>query len=336
MSWFTELLHRGVKEKETATVQAENAPVKKKEAPKVKVDLVNSEHLFYDLLFGDTAQTSAKNDVIEQAIIDRVSEVLINPKNINFQSFPKALKDTLDKIDNDADVKEIQHSLEQDPILASDVVRLANTGAFSASSSNQVTSLQVAISRVGLASLKKVVTAAVMERMMTNVSPIYFKMFGEKIWQHSLLTARICELKAKTIGYDPYSAFFIGVIHDVGKIAIFSELVDAVRDAGGETEPGSLYFRKVMTSLSKQLTYNIVRSWELPKAIIEPIKQHVIYGKVASENQFVDVLVESKLISELNLLYHEKMITLDEAALIIEKRGYSNLNISFITQSQTN
>lgn len=330
MSWFTELLDRGVKEKTTAP------PISKPVAEtvnKVKVDLINSEHLFYDLLFGDTAQTSSRNEMVEKAIIDRVSEVLINPNNIRFQSFPKALKDTLEKIDNDDDIKDIQQSLEQDPILASDVVRLANTGAFS-KSSNQVTSLQVAIARVGFHNLKQLVTAAVMERMMTKVSPLYFKLFGEKIWRHSLLTARICEQKAKEIGYDPYSAFFIGVIHDVGKIAIFSELVDAVQKADGVGEPGSLYFRKVMTSLSKQLTYNIVRSWELPQAIIDPIKQHVVVGKIGTEDKFVEVLVESKLISELNLLYLEDMITLDEAALIFEKRGYSESNIEFLQQSK--
>lgn len=330
MSWFTELLDRGVKPKEVAPISKPVAET----VNKVKVDLINSEHLFYDLLFGDTAQTSTRNEIVEKAIIDRVSEVLINPKNIRFQSFPKALKDTLDKIDSDEDIKDIQKSLEQDPILASDVVRLANSGAFS-NSSNQVTSLQVAISRVGFHNLKQLVTAAVMERMMTKVSPLYFKLFGEKIWQHSLLTARICEQKAKQVGYDPYSAFFIGVIHDVGKIAIFSELVDAVQKSEEESEPGSLYFRKVMTSLSKQLTYNIVRSWELPQAIIEPIKQHVVVGKVQSDdNTLVDILVESKLISELNLLYLEDMISLDEAALIFEKRGYDESNIEFLQQSK--
>lgn len=329
MSWFTELLDRGVKPKEVAPISKPVAET----VNKVKVDLINSEHLFYDLLFGDTAQTSSRNEMVEKAIIDRVSEVLINPNNIRFQSFPKALKDTLEKIDNDDDIKDIQQSLEQDPILASDVVRLANTGAFS-KSSNQVTSLQVAIARVGFHNLKQLVTAAVMERMMTKVSPLYFKLFGEKIWRHSLLTARICEQKAKEIGYDPYSAFFIGVIHDVGKIAIFSELVDAVQKADGVGEPGSLYFRKVMTSLSKQLTYNIVRSWELPQAIIDPIKQHVVVGKIGTEDKFVEVLVESKLISELNLLYLEDMITLDEAALIFEKRGYSESNIEFLQQSK--
>lgn len=331
MSWFTELLHRGVKEKEVAPPPQQLV----EEVKKVKVDLVNSEHLFYDLLFGETAESSNRNEVVEKAIIDRVSEVLINPKNIKFQSFPKALKDTLDKIDQDADIKEIQQSLEQDPILASDVVRMANTGAFS-NTSNQVTSLQVAISRVGLTNLKQLVTAAVMERMITKVSPLYFKLFGEKIWQHSLLTARICEQKAKLIGYDPYSAFFIGVIHDVGKIAIFSELVDAVQNAGDGSEPGSLYFRKVMTSLSKQLTYNIVRSWQLPQPIIDPIKQHVVFGKVGTEDKFVAVLVESKLTSELNLLYKEDMISLDEAALIFEKRGYDESNIEFLRQSKPN
>lgn len=331
MSWFTELLHRGVKD---TTEQPQVNKVVKQPQPvkKEKVDLVNSEHLFYDLLFGDTTQASVKNEEIERAIINRVSEVLINPKKINFQSFPKALKDTLDKIDNDADIKDIQQSLEQDPILASDVVRLANTTAFS-SSSTQATSLQVAISRIGLQSLKQVVTAATFERMMSQVSPIYFKLFGEKIWQHSLLTAKICELKAKQAGIDPYTAFFVGIIHDVGKIAIFSELVDAVQQEGGEGEPGSLYFRKVMTSLSKQLTYNIVRSWALPSAIVDPIKQHVIFGKVPTDSQLVNILVESKLVSELNLLYREKMISLDEAALIFEKRGYDQSNLEFIEQN---
>ena len=97
MSWFTELLHRGVKDFYDQPKALEIVVPQPRQ--RVKVDLVNSEHLFYDLLFGDTIETSEKNEKIERAIIDRVSEVLINPKKINFQSFPKALKDTLDKID---------------------------------------------------------------------------------------------------------------------------------------------------------------------------------------------------------------------------------------------
>ncbi len=331
MSWFTELLHRGVKDVDPPLATKQNVPTNNEPVRKVKVNLVNSEHLFYDLLFGDTVDISSQSDAVERAIIDRVSEIIINPKSINFQSFPKALKDTLDKIDNDADIKDIQSSLEQDPILASDVVRLANTVAFS-SSGVQITSLQVAVSRVGLESLKKVVTAAVFERMMTTVSPIYFKLFGEKIWQNSLLTAQIAELKAKQAGVESYTAFFVGIIHDVGKIAIFSELVDAVQQHSGGCEPGSLSFRKVMTSLSKQLTYNIVRSWELPQEIVMPIKQYVVFDKIPTDDKLVNILVESKLISELHLLYKEKLISLDEIALIIEKRGFASDNVDFISR----
>lgn len=186
--------------------------------------------MFYDLLFGDTTEISVKNEQIERAIIDRVSEVLINLKKINFQSLAKALKETLDKIDKDADIKDIQQSLEQDPVLASDVVRLANTTAFSGSSV-QVVSLQMAISTIGLHSW---------------------------CWKDSN----------------------------------FSELVDAVQQQGTEGESGSFYFRKVMTSLSKQLTYNIVRSWQLPKTIVDPIKQYVVITKVPTEGQLVNILVE--------------------------------------------
>lgn len=79
MRWFTKLLHRGVKDV-SSQPQVIKGVQQGQPKKRVKVDLVNSEHLFYDLLFGDTTEISVKNEQIERAIIDRVSEVLINPK----------------------------------------------------------------------------------------------------------------------------------------------------------------------------------------------------------------------------------------------------------------
>jgi hypothetical protein len=64
--------------------------------------------------------------------------------------------------------------------------------------------------------------------------------------------------------------------------------------------------------------------------IVDPIKQHVIFGKVANDEPLVNILVEAKLISELNLLYNDQLINLDEVALIIEKHGLASDNIEFI------
>lgn len=316
MCWFSDLLYR--REAKTSVPIKVEKSIRK--MTKIKVDLVNSEHLFYDLLFGDRAQESSENNEIEKLIIDRVSEVLINPNGVRFESFPKALQETLDKIDADCSVDEIQCSLERDPVLSADVVRLANTAQFNRNII-RITNLKLAINMVGLSSLKQIVTAASVAKMM-QVSPLYFKLFGEKIWLHSINTAQISEKMARHRGdVDPYTAFFVGIIHDIGKIAIFGQLVGAIQEGKPDSEPGSLHFRKVMTSLSKQLTFNIVRSWQLPSEIVEPIKQHIVYKTVAPSNPLTSILIEAKLISELSLLYKEMMLDDDQVKAIFEKNG---------------
>ena len=67
----------------------------------------------------------------------------------------------------------------------------------------------------------------------------------------------------------------------MGKIAVFKTLVGAIRVAMPGVEPGSIHFRKMMTSMSKQLTVNIVRDWDLPSTIIEPLIQHITFKAIA-------------------------------------------------------
>jgi len=328
MSWYTELLNRGASKAKKSKKQVDERPPTEKE-PAVKIDLVNSQHLFYDLIFGDTHQK--QDTVIEQIVIDRVSNILIQPDKINFEPLPKALAETLEKIDQQCDLDAIQQSLSQDPILASEVLRLANTAAFRRTL-NEVSNLKLAISMVGMKSLRQIVTAASISGI-TQVNSVYFKLFGEKIWQHSLTTAKFCEQKALAQGLDPFIAFFVGIIHDVGKIAIFSELVNAIQDEAPGAEPGSRDFRKVMTSLSKQLTFNIARSWQLPAAIIEPIKQHIVYKVTPEINPITLILVESTLMSELFLLVENEMITLQQAGAILTKKDISLDNLALIEQA---
>ena len=124
-----------------------------------------------------------------------------------------------------------------------------------------------------------------------------------------MLTAKLCEHAARNQGLDPYAAFFVGLIHDIGKIAVFKTLVKAMQLAMPGVQPGSVHFRKMMTSMSKQLTVNIVTDWDLPKSVIEPLMQHLTYKEMASPSTITQILVESKLLSELSLLLEAKLIT---------------------------
>lgn len=342
MSWFKDLMNKGVKEpvpiikKEISPTNSRTTAAQKNTVShsKVTVDLINSEHLFYDLLFGKEADTLEIENSLELQIVESVGDWLINSSKMKLEPFPKALKEALQKIDSGASLEQVEQSLQQDPIMASQVVKLANSAAFKRAT-KEVNSLKMAMSFVGMDSLKQIVTAASIGGVM-KVSPIYFKLFGEKVWQHSLTTAKFCEAAAKEQGLDPYAAFFVGLIHDIGKIAVFKALVDAIQQAMPGVQPGSVHFRKMMSSMSKQLTVNIVRDWDLPAVIIEPLQQHMTYKAMSEPPALTKILVESKLLSEISLLLEAKLITLLDAELILIKHNIEPSKIELLTDAVTN
>ena len=324
MSWFKDLMNRGKSASDTAKLEQSKpfqaAPQSQKErSSKVSVDLINSEHLFYDLLFGKEAESLEIENNLETKIVEAVGDLLINPDSMTLEPFPKALKDALQKIDSGAPIDQVELSLQQDPIMATQVVKLANSAAFRRTD-QEVNSLKMAINFIGLDSLKQVVTAASLGGLM-KVSPIYFKLFGEKVWQHSITTAKYCEEAAKDQGLDPYAAFFVGLIHDIGKIAVFKALVEAMQQSMPGIQPGSIHFRKMMSSMSKQLTVNIVKQWNLPQAIVLPLQQHMAYKAMAEPCALTKILVQSKLLSEVSLLLEAKLINELDSELILIKNN---------------
>ena len=286
------------------------------EASTIHPDLINSEHLFYDLLFGDDADSLEAENSLEQEVIQRIGEQLLEPQTMTFESFAIPLAGAMTKIGNDAPLDQIELSLEQDLVLAANIVKLANTAAYNGSEC-EVTNLKMAIDFIGLTALKQIVTVASAVSVM-KVCPIYYKVFGEKIWRHSVITAKLCKWAAIEQGADPYAAYFVGLIHDLGKVAIFKVLVDAMQSASPSLKPGSIHFRKMITSMSKQLTLSIVRYWKLPSAVIEPLAEHVNYKKLPTPLPLTKILVDSSLMSELALLLEaEKISELDVTMILM-------------------
>lgn len=318
MSWFNELMNRGAKEgiskshpKKTKII----AVADQTETVAINVDFIYSENLFYDLLFGKESSSENIANDLELKIVDDVTQLLNNPNNVIFEPFPKPLKDALDLIDREASMIEMEVCLQQDPKLASEIVRLANSPAFKCSR-QQIISLKTAINFVGIDSLKRIVITASLSSMM-KVCPIYFKLFGEKTWFHSLNTANICKELALIQHQDPDVAFFIGLIHDVGKIAIFNALVNQIKSTIPGSQPGSLYFRKLMTNMSKQLSVTIVKTWQLPELVAETLEQYCYYGERENLEPLTNILAEGKLISEVSLLLKYQLIDQLDAETIL-------------------
>jgi HD-like signal output (HDOD) protein len=108
--------------------------------------------------------------------------------------------------------------IEQDPVLAGSVLRLANSALYSLR--EPVTSIASAINLIGIDRLRNVVTAL-------SVSQMWKKLPAAEGWstadfnEHGLATAILAAALADSIPNDfAEGAFLAGLLHDVGKLLI--------------------------------------------------------------------------------------------------------------------
>lgn len=129
-----------------------------------------------------------------------------------------ALAVEIARIAQDPDVSALRLTqvISKDPIMAANVVRLANS-AFSASSTT-ITSLSDAVVRVGTRAVRQLVTASAITSSLRN--PKIYGAAARDMVDHAIGTAYLAWLVADRVDDDPDTAFLCGLLHDIGKFVI--------------------------------------------------------------------------------------------------------------------
>lgn len=106
-----------------------------------------------------------------------------------------------------------------DQALAAQVLQIANSVTMGYS--RTCTTIREAVMRIGLKRLKAILLAAnAVSAMQTQNMPGYNLGSGE-LWNHSTMTAMVCEKVALEIGYgDHEEAYVAGLLHDLGKLVL--------------------------------------------------------------------------------------------------------------------
>jgi len=120
--------------------------------------------------------------------------------------------------------REIHELIIKDQGLATRVLKVANSPYYGASRS--ISSVKDAIFFMGFDSIRSFITAAVMKGIFSTMSDS-----GRQLWEHSIC----CAIAAKQIGGDlglqgTEEAFLAGLIHDIGKLALFLRVPDKMRE----------------------------------------------------------------------------------------------------------
>jgi len=180
--------------------------------------------------------------------------------------------------DDNVSFLEIGKLIEQDTVLAGNVLRMVNSAAYGLRST--VTSIPYGVSILGIDKLRNLALAISVSRMWSTVKPAE-GWSQQRFNQHSLATALIADAIALSIRTDyPEGAFLAGLMHDLGKVVIATglaaEYAEIERRAQAAGQPWEVCEREVIELDHAMISALALEQWKVPEPICRAVRMHHI------------------------------------------------------------
>lgn len=231
-----------------------------------------SQESFYRFLF---PKDTEKPLTVPQKLVVEVAKTSLQKKEVRQKAVPR-LPTVIPRLlrslrDPDSSARDYVDIINKDPVMSAAVLKLANSVYFNPIGV-RINDIEPAVVKLGIEGLRSVLSAAVMQPIIQQESP-YFSTCGQKMWHHSLSCAVACELIAEHRGIERFKVYVMGLVHDIGKITLFSELCKQFKLNGENVSPGYNAFAPTMKALSPAVSYWAAKDWELPKEIIKALAE---------------------------------------------------------------
>ena len=169
----------------------------------------------------------------------------------------------------DSDAQQIANTLHRDQALAGNVLRVANSPLFGATV--EITSLQQAVSRIGLRMIREVVLSVATNATMFETPPAWSSCVQD-LPRLSFVSGLYATLVAQVCNADEDTAFLSGFLHDMGwSVVLFLlQKLEARQEQTIELPvvqaAGNMYHAEVGAELAK--------SWSVSEAAVTAIRHH--------------------------------------------------------------
>ncbi len=180
---------------------------------------------------------------------------------------PSAMTQTLALCQSESvDAQTLSAAIHRDPTLAANVLKAANSAAFGLSS--PCASLQQAVARLGLARVAELALALCVRG--TVFSDPSCRDALAQLWRHAALAACTAREIARALRRNVETAFLCGLLHDVGKAVLLTNLQ---RDLGqGSVELPEL--AGVLHARHESAGARLAAAWKLPDPVAVAVAFH--------------------------------------------------------------
>lgn len=192
-----------------------------------------------------------------QAILTRIAQAAASDDLIFPTTTQMALKVQRVLDDPNCSIDQLGKLVRADPLLATRVVAVANSVIYNRSG-RAIDDPRSAVSRIGFNTLRVLAAAVVVRQMEGMARTPAHRELAVRLWEHTAHVAALSQVIARRVTHvNPDTAFFAGIIHEVGgfylisRAADFPGLLEAEHgsllawDEGGAAEVG----RAVLTRL---------------------------------------------------------------------------------------
>lgn len=223
---------------------------------------------FYDALLSPLGDVTENMNAAESELYRSITTLVEEEDTLSqfVPVLPEQLMRFLEEVKKEnTDFDKICEIVKSDIALAGETIRVSNTPIYRRAS-GEIESIDRAIACLGLQGVTEIASVLLIKQIL-DVDSSRFKQFGEVLWNHCLECAEACRLLSGD-DEDPFTCYLMGLVHDVGKVAMFTCLCDHLGESSSEEIDECKMFKIIMTKHSTWLSAHIAKEWALPNSII--------------------------------------------------------------------
>lgn len=241
--------------------------------------------------------------------------------------FPQALLQMLQELDAaGSSAKSVAEIVSTEPVLTASLLRVANSAAIGLG--REIVTVADAVAYLGFSAVKSLLVRLKLGGLFRQTA------FGglydsQKLWVHSMAVGQAAEELAIRAGHtDPHLALTVGLMHDIGKVAINSQFPDTVRELwkpGGAADESFLARERRLFGADHAFIGGYLASnWKLPEELIEMIRLHHLPAgeplnlRPEARRALQAIFVANQLVKYWHVYCEDMEIDIIPAALIAE------------------
>lgn len=176
-----------------------------------------------------------------------------------------------------AEVAAVVELIAGDPVLSSELLKISNSVLYAGHAKCE--SLREAVMRIGLRALRSMIFSISMRAVLLRDKAL--ARMAEEIWRQAHSVSLMARGLAPLLGMDRERAFLIGLLHDIGKVA----LLDTVRQEAADIELRPALLGRVFYLHHERAGERLARAWKLPDELVSVAGRHHRFDRNAEHGR---------------------------------------------------